>query len=172
MADDDTVEEDQEPKRGGKLKLILMIVLGVLLIAGLSIGATWFLLKDKLAPNDPEVGENGEPVEEVMQEAIYYPLDPAFVINYSTAGKSRFLQIELSLLYRDPAVTDLLTLHEPLIRNNLLAIFSTQNVVDLGSVQGKEQLVNTLTSEVNALLVDEMESTGIETVLYRSFIMQ
>lgn len=53
MADEDIPVPEGEAKGGGKLKLILMIVFGVLLIAILSVGGTWFLLKDKMSAAEP-----------------------------------------------------------------------------------------------------------------------
>ena len=179
MADEDTVEEGDEKKAGkagGKLKLIIMIIVGVLLVAGLSVGGTWFLLKDKLAePETPGIDEISmeQPSMSAEQgEAIYHAMQPAFIVNYNVGGKSRYLQIELSVLTRDPAAVDVLILHNPLIRNNLLDVFSKQDVMALATVEGKEKLANDLTKAIQTILESEMGRPGIESVLYRSFIMQ
>jgi flagellar FliL protein len=178
MADEDVIEEEGEEggKSGGKLKMIIMIVVGVLLISGLSIFGTWFMLKDKIAePDAPDVGElpMEEPVMTVEQgEAIYHAMQPPFIVNYTTAGKSRFLQIELSLLTRDAASVEVLILHNPLIRNNLLDVFSLQNIDELATAEGKQKLADDLTKAIQDILITEMGRPGIETVLFRSFIMQ
>lgn len=178
MADDDAIEDGEEggKKAGGKLKMIIFIILGVLLVAGLSIFATWFLLKDRLAqPEEPGISEipMEEPQMTVEQgEAIYHAMQPAFIVNYSNGGRSRFLQIELSVLTRDPAAIEVLILHNPLIRNNLLDVFSAQNVNELSTAAGKQKLVDDLTSAIQDVLVIEMGRPGIETVLFRSFVMQ
>jgi flagellar FliL protein len=178
MADEDVIEEGAEEggKSGSKLKMIIMIVVGVLLIAGLSIFGTWFMLKDKLAePDMPDVGEL--PMEEPMMtveqgEAIYHAMQPAFIVNYNASGKSRFLQVELSILTRDPAAIEVLILHNPLIRNNLLDVFSVQDVNSLATAEGKQKLADDLTKAIQDVLVIEMGRPGIESVLFRSFIMQ
>lgn len=179
MADEEALEEGVEEEGGkssGKLKMIIMIVVGVLLISGLSIFGTWFMLKDKIA--EPEAADISEiPMEEPVMtveqgEAIYHTMQPAFIVNYNVGGKSRFLQIELSVLTRDPAAIELLILHNPLIRNNLLDVFSTQDVMALATAEGKEKLAEDLTKAIQDVLIIEMGRPGIESVLYRSFIMQ
>jgi flagellar FliL protein len=173
---DDGLDEEGGKKAGGKLKMIIMVVVGVLLISGLSIFGTWFMLKDQLAdPEAPDIGEipMEEPVMTVDQgEAIYHAMQPAFIVNYNAAGRSRFLQVELSVLTRDPASIEVLILHNPLIRNNLLDVFSEQDVMMLGTADGKEKLAEDLTKAIQDVLIIEMGRPGIETVLFRSFVMQ
>lgn len=175
MADEDEIEV--EGGSGGKLKLIIMIVVGVLLVAGLSVGATWFLLKDRLAdPNAEGMSDGGsEPsmaLSETQGPALYHALQPAFVINYNSGGRSRFVQTELTVLTRDPASIEALITHNPLIRNNLLDVFSRQDVSTLLSEEGKQKLADELTTAIQDILVVEIGRPGIEAVLFRSFIMQ
>lgn len=178
MADDDLGAEGTEEggKASGKLKMILMIVIGVILISGLSIFGTWFMLKDKMASDaPPDISDipMDEPMMTVEQgEAIYHAMQPAFIVNYNTGGKSRFLQVELSVLTRDPAAIEVLILHDPLIRNNLLDVFSAQDVMTLGTAEGKQKLVDDLTKAIQDVLIIEMGRPGIESVLFRSFVMQ
>lgn len=178
MADEDVIEGEEEAggKSSGKLKMIIMIVVGVILIAGLSVLGTWFILKDKLAePESPDVAElpMEEPVMTVEQgEAIYHAMQPPFIVNYNADGKSRFLQVELSILTRDPASVEILILHNPLIRNNLLDVFGMQDVVELATAEGKQKLADDLTNAIQDILIIEMGRPGIESVLFRSFIMQ
>lgn len=178
MAEEDDLDPGGEEggKSGGKLKMIIMIVGGVVLISALSIFGTWFMLKDKIAdPTLPAPGEleMGEPVMSAeLGEAIYHAMQPAFIINYNSGGKSRFLQVELSVLTRDPTSIEVLILHNPLIRNNLLDVFSTRDVATLATAEGKQQLADDLTKAIQDILVIEMGRPGIESVLYRSFIMQ
>jgi len=179
MADEEAIDEELEEeggKSGGKLKMIIMAVVGVISIAGMSIFGTWFMLKDKMAQPEPvEVGDL--PLDDPMMnseqgEAIYHAMQPAFIVNYNSGGRSRFLQIELSVLTRDPTAIEVLILHNPLIRNNLLDVFSVQDPVALSGAEGKQKLADDLTKAIQDILVIEMGRPGIESVLYRSFIMQ
>jgi flagellar FliL protein len=179
MADEEPIEELTEdgPKKGGGLKKIIIIIVGFLLVAGLSVGGTWFFLKDKLA--EPEAAEiDGLPMEEQAMspengEAIYHALQPAFIINFNTStGKSRFLQTELTVLTRDPESVEVLILHNPLIRNNLLDVFTQHSFDDLMTAEGKLALAENLTLAIQDVLTKEMGRPGIESILFRSFILQ
>lgn len=178
MAEDNAIEDGEEGGKGsgGKLKMIIMIIVGVLLVAGLSVFATWFLLKDRMSqPADPGISEipMEEPQMTVEQgQAIYHALQPAFIVNYATGGKSRFLQVELTVLTRDPAAIEVMILHNPLIRNNLLDVFAAQSIEDLGTAAGKQKLADELTKAIQDVLIIEMGRPGVESVLYRSFVMQ
>lgn len=176
MAEEDVPEVEEGEKKGGKLKLIILIVVGVLLIAALSIFGTWFMLKDKLVSPDQQGVEDMEMsdsmAEEELGEALYFAMDPAFIINYTNAGKSRFLQVELTLLTRDPEALAIIEQHNPLIRNNLLDVFSMQDINTLASAEGKQKLANELAAAVQAILDVELGRPGVESVLYRSFIIQ
>jgi flagellar FliL protein len=174
MADEDTPATEEDAKGGGKLKLILIIVSGVLVIALISVGVTWFLLKEQIASSKPlEVAANGMTIPSAMPNlALYHSMQPAFVINFNQNGKMRFLQVELSVLSRDPAVVAMLALHNPLIRNNLLDVFSRQDVSQVGSAAGKQKLADALTLSIQEVLIAEMDEPGIESVLFRSFILQ
>lgn len=170
-------EEGGEGKKaGGKLKMIIMIVVGALLLMALSIGGTWFMLKDKISSN--EVTDISDmPLDDMVMDeeagpAIYHAMQPSFVINYNSSGRTRFLQADLSLVTRDPAVIEVVILHNPLIRNNLLDVFSLQNIETLATAEGKQALVDDLTLAIQEILEVEMGQPGIETVLFRSFIMQ
>lgn len=172
------VEEVEEGEGGakGKLKTIIMIVVGALLLVGLSVFGTWFMLKDQIAePDMPDVDELPleEPVMDVtVGEAIYHAMQPAFVINYDVGGRARFMQVELSVLTRDPAAIEVLILHNPLIRNNLLDVFQVQNLDHLMSAEGKQQLADQLTDAIQDILIIEMGRPAVESVLFRSFIIQ
>lgn len=178
MADEEALDTEGEggKKAGGKLKMIILIVVGVLLIVGLSIGGTWFMLKDRLASGEPTDINNlpmGSPEMSVEQgPAIYHAMQPAFVINYNVGGRNRFLQVELTVLTRDAAAVELLILHNPLIRNNLLEVFSVQDVNVLGTSEGKQKLVDDLTKAIQDIMEEEAGRPGIETVLFRSFVIQ
>ncbi|TCS42422.1 flagellar basal body-associated FliL family protein [Reinekea marinisedimentorum] len=176
MAEEDVPEAEEGKKKGGKLKLIILIVVGVLLIAALSIFGTWFMLKDKLAgPDDMSIDEMAmsDPSLSAEQgEALYFAMDPAFIINYTNGGKSRFLQVELTLLTRDPEALAVIEQHNPLIRNNLLDVFSMQDISMLATAEGKQKLAEELAAAVQAILDVELGRPGVESVLYRSFIIQ
>ncbi len=177
------VEEEQVEQESGesaraKLKTMLMIAVGAILIATLSVAGTWFLLSREDNPADEDMaeemaGEEGEGAAEAPRgPALYLAMEPAFIVNFMTGARTRFLQLELSLVSRNSVAIDAANTHMPLIRNNFLEVLARQDYQALQTVAGKEQLVKELTEAAQAIMQEKIGQPGIETVLFRSFVMQ
>lgn len=177
MAEEEIPTTDNEAGNGkSRLKLLIMIIGGAVVIAMLSVAATWFLLgggEEEEAPPAPEEMPLAEP-EQMQTEgpAIYLALQPPFIVNYSVGARTRFLQLELSIVARDQAAIDVANTYMPLIRNDLLETLSEQDFNNLRTAQGKVQLVEDLTETIQDVMEMRLGRPGIETVLFRSFVMQ
>lgn len=174
MAEEQQAEVEETGTGKKKLKMMLLILVGVLAVAGVSVGGTMFLLNPGADDSADEAGMS----EEEMQAAIeagpanYLAMQPAFVVNFNEAGRTRFLQLELSMVSRDGAAIDMANKHMPLLRNNILQTLAEQDFEILKTVKGKEQLVESLTATVQATIEEKLGRPGFETVLFRSFVMQ
>ena len=86
---------DGQPAGKSKLKLIILIVVGLLLAVGLSVGGTWFILSkgDKHEEAKPAEAVAAAPVR---QPAIYQDLMPAFVVNFNHQNRTRYLQVSMA----------------------------------------------------------------------------
>lgn len=170
---DAETEAEQVEKGGAKqtLKWIVLIILGAILVASLSVAATWFLLADRIGGSQSTEDEMMD-TPAMTGPASYLALQPAFIVNYQVGTRARFLQLELSLVTRDPAAIDVANTHMPVIRNNLLAVLAEQEYERLHTVDGKEALVAELTAAAQAVVETHLGRPGIETVLFRSFVMQ
>ncbi|WP_163833119.1 flagellar basal body-associated FliL family protein [Spartinivicinus ruber] len=169
MADDKEQEQAQEEEKetGGNKKLILFIVIALLLV-GISIGVTVFLMLGE----EENGGETEQPTEPVKQPAVYQSLDPPFVIDFNVGGRQRFLQVSLTVMGRDPGALDGLTKHMPLIRNNLVLLIGGFDYHSLQKEEGKEKLREALTKSIQEVLEKEIGKPGIEQVLFTNFVMQ
>ena len=138
-ADDAAVAEAKKKKK----KLFMFIGLAILLVF-ISVGATFFIVSkmmgSKHADADDEATAEVSEAEEVAAPIIYYPLKPNFTVNYDVNGRQRFLQVELTLTYRNPEVLKTLELHMPAVRNGLVMLLSSQVFEELQTVEGKEKL--------------------------------
>jgi flagellar FliL protein len=137
-ADDAAVAEARKKKK----KLFMFIGLAVLLVL-ISVGATFFIVSKIMGSKDISAEDESVEVSEaevIMTPAIYYPLKPNFTVNYDVNGRQRFLQAELTLMYRDPAVLKTLELHMPAVRNGLVMLLSSQVFEELQTLEGKEKL--------------------------------
>lgn len=154
-----------------KRKKIIIIIGAALLLIVISVGLT-LMLSGALSSNSTA---DAAPVAEATtgkQPAIYYPLSPAFVVNFEGRGRSRFLQTDLTLMLRDPQVTQALDTHMPAIRNALVMLLSSQNFETLQTAEGKDALREAALNRVQQVLQQEIGKPGIEQVLFINFVMQ
>ncbi|MES2871227.1 MAG: flagellar basal body-associated protein FliL [Pseudomonadota bacterium] len=163
MATNDAVKD---PAGKGKLKLILLIAVAVLLAIGLSVGATWYVMHSPSRADEPVAGANLKPA------AIYEPMAPAFVVNFNANGRQRYLQVSMTLQARDATDLGALNVHMPVIRNNLVMLFSGQSFDDLATPVGQEILRQKATASVQEVAQKELGKVVIDQVLFTNFVLQ
>jgi len=168
MADKKTAEEasENEAGKGGKKKLIFIIV-GALLLVGISVGATLMLLGG--SDSTEEVVE--EDVEPDRGDPSYVELK-AFTVNLAPEDPVGFLQIQLHALTFDDNVSADLEKHKPLIRNNLTLLFGQQKSTDLRTPEGK-QILQQKVHEAIQSVVNKYGSGGeVDNIFFTNFVMQ
>jgi flagellar FliL protein len=190
---DAAVDESKQKKK----KLFMFIGLAVLLVV-ISVGATFFVVSKMMGgkksggDDEASASESSESVETVAKPAIYFPLK-TFTVNYDVNGRQRFLQAELTLMYREEAVLKILELHMPAVRNSLVMLLSRQVFDELQTAEGKEKLRTQALAEIQGIIAketaasaektDDEEEKGekakakppepnIEQVLFTQFVMQ
>jgi len=166
MAKSDAAVKD--PATKGKLKLIILIVVALLLAIGLSVGATWYFMHS--AQSKPAVEVQGTPLGK--QPAVFEPMAPAFVANYTQNGRQRYMQVSITMLARNQADLDALKVHMPVIRNNLVMLFSGQDFATLASPVGQEMLRQKATASVQEVAQKELGKVVIEQLLFTNFVLQ
>jgi len=189
QADETAVAEARKKKK----RLLMFIGLAFLLVL-ISAGATFFVVAKVLGKNagQGEDGSESSRAEEVVAApAIYYPLKPNFTVNYDVNGRQRFLQAELTLMYRDEAVKKIFEDHMPEVRNGLVMLLSSQVFDELQTGEGKEKLraaalktVQDIISKETAAIAErakakdgekskeQIAAPNIEQVLFTQFVMQ
>jgi len=167
--------------KSDKKKLFLIIGVAVVLIL-ISVGGTLAALKFWRGDDNPD--EAVQPVGPVaLAPAIYLQLNPNFTINFNVNGRQRFLQAEITLMYRDPVLEPLLKLHMPAIRNSLVMLLSSKNFDELQTPEGKEALRTEALSAVQGIVDREQQAQAsassstaatskVEQVLFTTFVMQ
>ncbi len=155
-----------EDKKGGGSNLIVIIGAVVL---GLGIGGAGVFFA--LSGGDETASE--EVVEEpVRVQSIYYRLEKPFIVNFDAKGKQRYLQVDVQFKGKDQDAFDVNKTHEPVIKNDLNNLFSSQELAVLQTDEGRLKLVDDATATVQAFLEKETGSPGIEQVLFTNFVMQ
>ena len=103
---------------------------------------------------------------------VFFALDPPFVVNFELPSPVRFLQVTVELELRSAADQDAVQKHLPVIRNNLLLLFSSQDYTDLRTREGKERLRVAVLEELNAILQERVGHAGVTQVYFTHFVMQ
>ncbi len=130
-----------EPRKKSKLMPIIAIVVVVAIAVGA--GAWWFL--------GPEAADEDEAAELASKPAIFVPLEQ-FTVNLQPEEGQQFLQTAMTLKVTDPEVADAIKLQMPEVRSRVLFLLSSKKPSQLGSVDGKNKLVEELIQEVEAAL--------------------
>lgn len=194
-ADDDLSQQEGGNKKGdnskGGSKKILFVIIGVLIIA--VIGAVIAISMGGSA--DDESGQQDEESEYDdydEQDAFEMPafkqweLD-TFVVNLSTG--SRYLRTRILLEYDENLVksldkskpqkqegehsvvnaADILKNKEPIVKDTIISILSSQKAVEILSLEGKESLKKEIMNKVNYVLGKDNIITNI---YFSEFIVQ
>mgnify|MGYP000916882985 CR=1 FL=1 len=161
MAEAAAAETTVAPRK--KPRKLPWVLLAVIVIAA-GAGVAWFSMKR----GEAKGGEHTKPAP-----AIYYGLEPAFVVNFEAEQLVRFLQVTIEVMSRDPATVEFVKQHDPVIRNDLLMLLSNQQYAAISTAQGKEQLRKRALDIVRAVAAREGADPGkIEALYFTSFVMQ
>jgi flagellar protein FliL len=145
---------------------LLIGIAAFVLLAGGGAGS-WLMLAHKspktaaVAPPPP----SGPP--------LYVALDPPFVANFEGDQQVRFLQITAQIMTHDPKTVEALKAADPIIRNDLLLLFSNQKAADLSTNDGKEKLRTAALAAVRKVLAaNDGKPEKVDAVLFTTFVMQ
>jgi flagellar FliL protein len=180
MSDDAATDSQAPAKASNPLVLVLIASLVTAVTVG---GGLYFALASKVesaaaaaeeaSEEDGAEGAASKKNAKHKGEALYVKLDPPFVVNFEAKGIMRFLQIAVEVMTRDTATVELLKKHDPLIRNDLLMLFSNQDFAKINSVAGREALrVEALKSISEALKSEGGKPKNVEQLYFTSFVMQ
>ncbi len=159
-------------KEGGSKKKLIIIIAAALLLLGGGGGAAWFFLSgdDEVTEAVEEEGKGKK--EEEPKVALYQALDPVFVVNLPPGGSAKMLQVGLQVMVRDPELLDFLKHNDPMLRNNLLTLFGSQQADALRDRSGKEKLQAEVLKSLNELVKKQDGPGEVEAVYFTSFVMQ
>ncbi len=171
-------ESDKAPK-GGKGKIVLLSVLGVLLVGGGAVAGTLALTGgfDKLLGKAPAAVHEAQAGAGEARSAApapeYYPFEEPFVVNLlDEQGLLRYVQVKVTLMARDRKVFDHVKTNRPYLENELNFLFAAQKFAQLLTPGGKEHLRQASLERVREVLQKTSGNSGIEAVFFTSFVMQ
>ncbi len=157
---------DEEGKKAGPAKMIIMIVVALVLVAA-SIGGTLYFSGALEKKHDDEE----KPLAEV-NPTLYLKLDPEFVVNFSSEQEVNYVQVEIQLMAREQSYIDLATQNMPAIRNQIILLLSGQKYTELKTPAGKDKLRADMLAKIQEIIGTNPKVPGIEAVYFTMFIMQ
>jgi flagellar FliL protein len=107
-------------------------------------------------------------------KAIYVSLTPPFVGNYALDGgpKLRVYKADIALRVTGPEAQAAVKRNDPLIRNQLVALFTQQTVDSMSSAEAKEKIRQEALKQVQQVMTDEEGKPVVEDLLFNNFIVQ
>ncbi|MDJ0833264.1 MAG: flagellar basal body-associated FliL family protein [Gammaproteobacteria bacterium] len=163
--------EEQEPTEeaagGGGGKKLILIIIGALLLVGISVGATIFILGGNQA--EEEVVEVEAEPEKGDPEYIELK---SFTVNLDPQDPVGFLQVTIHVLAYNSDVADDLEQHNPLIRNNLTLLFGQQKSADLRSAEGKTSLQQKVHESIQQVIEKYGSGSEVDSIYFSDFVMQ
>ncbi|MCY1413038.1 Flagellar basal body-associated protein FliL [compost metagenome] len=104
----------------------------------------------------------------------YITLNPPLVGNYALDGtaKLRVYKADVALRVTGDEAAKAVKHHEPLIRNQLVALFAQQSVETMGNVEAKEKLRQEALKQTQQVLNDEEGKPIVEDLLFNNLIVQ
>ena len=151
----------EEEKKGLPIKLILIVV-GVLALAGGGYFAYTNFFQEPAVEESVEEGEeageveegaDGDQNEEIPPEVgVMFTMDP-FVVNLAGSKGKRFLKVTTTLELSSPEVNPEFEENLQKITDSILVLLSSKSFEDVYSVQGKFKLKDEITTRVNRFLV-------------------
>lgn len=163
--------EGEESAAGGKKKknMMLLLILGGLGVS--SIAGTALFMSGMLGNKQNEADPAKEAVK-VKKVPVYMAFDKPITVNFETESGLRFLQVEIEVMTYDPLVPELIKTHMPVIRNELILIFSSQDYGDLISAEGKEKIRTTVLKKLQEIMDARAGKAHIEEVYFTNFVIQ
>ncbi|QNK02574.1 flagellar basal body-associated FliL family protein [Dyella telluris] len=165
MAQNEQTENAAAGPKKGSSKVVM--IMGVAMVA--MAGASGYLVMNARKAHGAEADE---PKVVMSKQEQYLTLDPPFVVNFKDDQSMRFLQVGVSLMSHDAAALAAAKEADPVIRNALVMLFSSQDYTILSDAAGKQKLQAQALADVRKILEKRLGRPGVEALYFTSFVMQ
>lgn len=161
--------------QGKNKSMMLLWGIIVLLLVVIAVGVTYILMRPAMATSElgNALAESTQAeLDEQNKNTLYYSIEPAFIVNFHTPGRTRYLKVSVDLMTHDQKIVDAIKKHLPLIKNDLVALFSAQDFQALKTQEGKNSLQQNALAQVQKILTEQVGVPGVDRVLFTSFVVQ
>lgn len=188
----DAAADAEAPAANSKKKMIIIIV--AVLVLAIGGGAGWYFMQpkddhkkvqkhgDEHAEDgdhgDEEEGDDHDEEEEEDDEEdghaaapVFVPLE-TFTVNLQPDPDERFLQLDISLQFKNEAHAEKVKSHMPAIRNRILMLLSSKQASEINTLEGKQHLTEVLLEEVKKPFKKNGKKQKVQGVFFTSFVIQ
>ncbi len=132
----------------------------------------WIMLMLALSLPVAAVAEGAKEGED--PKVNYITLSPPFVGNYGLDGtpKLKVYKADVALRVTGDEATKAVKANEPLIRNQLVALFAQQTTETMNNVEAKEKLRQEALKQTQQVMNDETGKPVVEDLLFNNLIIQ
>lgn len=103
----------------------------------------------------------------------YVSMGEPLVLNLATdSTRLSFVQIKADMLVRDENNIDLVKLHMPALRHQIILMLSEQDAAKMKSPLDREKLRKEITAKIRSVFKDLAGEDDIEDVLFSNFLVQ
>lgn len=180
--------------KSSKMKMIIVILVVVLIAAGAGGGAAWFFLggghkaegsaaddhatevaaDDHASADDEDEDKPKKKKKKKKAEGppIFESLDPPFVVSFKAQKSARFMQLAIDLMSHNPETVAKVKELKPIIRSQLVLLFSDQVYEEITTSEGKDALLKSIVEMTNGILEEHDADADIEGAYFSSFVAQ
>jgi flagellar FliL protein len=152
------------PAKSGKLKRILVIAIGAIVLLAAGAGASYFAIS--------KFGAHGPVKPAPLPPPVFFPLESLTVNLQADDGAMHYLRVGLTLKLRDEKTQAKLTEHMPEIRSRVLLLLSAKHPEELATVEGKRTLASELRAAVETTANTAEQPVRVDDVLFTEFVIQ
>jgi flagellar FliL protein len=160
------VEEVVEAAPPKKRRWPLLVAV-VVILAGAGGGYFWYAQHAAQA-----AAKTKGAVAKVTKAELYLPLEPAFVVNFRDDESLRYLQVGITLMAHDQAAIDTAKAADPVIRDAMVSLLSSQDYSIISNAAGRQKLQAQALSAVQKVVAARLGRPGIDALYFTSFVMQ
>ncbi|HUW52684.1 MAG TPA: flagellar basal body-associated FliL family protein [Rhodanobacter sp.] len=169
MLDDEEVEAVDVPVPRKRRTPWVIAIAVALLAAGVG---GYLLLARHPAVTSVAAGRPKAGTPKVVGIEHYLPLEPAFVVNVQDKDSLRYLQVGITLMSHDTDSLNAAKQADPVIRDALLSLFSSQNYADVSGSAGHQKLQAQALAVVRKIVRARQGRPGIDALYFTSFVVQ
>ncbi|MFO8032377.1 MAG: flagellar basal body-associated FliL family protein [Desulfohalobiaceae bacterium] len=165
-------ETNQEPAKKGrsKIKLLLFLLAGLLLLAALG-GLGYWGYQQYLAPED-ETQESAQEQEEKQEKSDSDSTElvslPSMLVNLADPMGKRYLKVSIELEVEGKKAESRIQDNMSRIKDALILLLSSKSFSDLSSIENKLSLKGEIVERINQILDD----SAVHDIYFTEFVVQ